>query len=35
MEGSLELDFQVATAPEQVKGKYQLKALGVFRRSSS
>jgi hypothetical protein len=34
MEGSLELDFQVETAPDQVKGEYQLKGIGVFRRSS-
>lgn len=35
MEGSLELDFQVEPATDQVKGKHQLKGLGVFRRSSS
>ena len=34
MEGSLELDFQVEPATDQVKGKYQLKGIGVFRRSS-
>jgi hypothetical protein len=34
MEGSLELDFQVEPATDQVKGKYQLKGVGVFRRSS-
>jgi len=33
MEGSLELDFQVETAPDQVKGNYQLRGIGVFRRS--
>lgn len=34
MEGSLELDFEVEPATDQVKGKYQLKGIGVFRRSS-
>ena len=33
MEGSLELDFQVEPATEQIKGKYQLKGIGIFRRS--
>lgn len=34
MEGSLELDFQVEPTADQVKGKYQLKGIGVFRKSS-
>lgn len=34
MEGSLELDFQVEPATEQIKGKYQLKGIGIFRRAS-
>jgi hypothetical protein len=34
MEGSLELDFQVEPTANQVKGNYQLKGIGVFRRSS-
>ncbi len=34
MEGSLELDVRVEPATDQVKGKYQLKGIGVFRRSS-
>ena len=34
MEGSLQLDFQVQPATDQAKGKYQLRGVGVFRRSS-
>jgi len=34
MEGSLELDFQVEPATDEVKGKYNLRGIGVFRRSS-
>jgi hypothetical protein len=34
MEGSLELDFQIEPTTDQVKGKYQLKGIGVFRKSS-
>jgi hypothetical protein len=34
MEGCLELHFQVEPTADQVKGNYQLKGIGVFRRSS-
>ncbi|MDM8000289.1 MAG: hypothetical protein QUS33_09885 [Dehalococcoidia bacterium] len=34
MEGSLELDFQVEPAADQGEGKYLLKGIGVFRKSS-
>jgi hypothetical protein len=33
MEGNLELDFQVEPATDQVNGKYQLKGIGIFRKS--
>lgn len=34
MEGSLELDFQVEQATDQDKGKYHLRGIGLFRKSS-
>ena len=34
MEGDLDIDFQIAEVINQSEGKYQIRGIGVFRRSS-
>ncbi len=33
MEGALDIDFQIAEVSNQSEGKYQIRGIGVFRRS--
>ncbi len=34
MEGALDIDFQITEVSNQSEGKYQIRGIGVFRRSS-